>query len=168
MNEKTKPISASDAYAGTGSNEELWPILASHGAVTDPNDIRDSYLATVPINWRNAACKDVADRYQDAKTRAEEAEADVERLRAHLEVSFGASEALCENANNLDSKVRRLRAQLAEATALLGHFVDHEDQPCELNHHGACKAHGGSELRPCDVAVGRELLGRLRGGGKAR
>lgn len=56
----------------------------------------------------------------------------------------------------------RLRAQTAEATALLGHFVDHEDQPCRLDHHGACQEHGGSSLRPCDVAVGREWLARIR------
>lgn len=63
-------------------------------------------------------------------------------------------------------EVRNLQNRLAEATTLLGYFVDHEDQPCRLNHHGACKAHNGSELRPCDVAAGRELLGRIRGGGR--
>lgn len=56
----------------------------------------------------------------------------------------------------------RLRKYLAEAATLLGHFVDHEDQPCRLNHHGACQEHGGSSLRPCDVAVGREWLARVR------
>lgn len=60
---------------------------------------------------------------------------------------------------------KRLRAQLAEATTLLGHFVDHEDRPCRLDHHGACQEHGGSSLRSCDVAVGRELLARIHGGG---
>lgn len=58
----------------------------------------------------------------------------------------------------------QLRKRLAEATTLLGHFVDHEDRPCRLNHHGACEEHGGSSLRPCDVASGRELLARIRGG----
>lgn len=59
---------------------------------------------------------------------------------------------------------KRLRARLVEATMLLGHFVDHEDQPCRLNHHGACEERGGSSLRPCDVAVGHELLARIRNG----
>lgn len=82
--QKDEPISAEAAYNGNGSNEELWPILASHGAVTDPSDMRDSYLATVLINWRNAACKDVADRYQEAKSRAEESEAELVALRTQM------------------------------------------------------------------------------------
>lgn len=60
---------------------------------------------------------------------------------------------------------KRLRQQLAEATALIGRFVDHEDQPCRFDHHGAYQEHGGSSLRPCDVAVGREWLARVRGVG---
>lgn len=69
-----------------------------------------------------------------------------------------------ERAERAEDEVARLRRQLAEATILLGHFVDHEDQPCRFDHHGACQEHGGSSLRRCDVAAGRELLARVRGG----
>lgn len=64
-------------------------------------------------------------------------------------------------------EVRSQQDRAEKAETLLGFFVDHEDQPCRLNHHGACEEHGGSELRPCDVAAGRELLARVRGGDDA-
>ncbi|NUQ98323.1 MAG: hypothetical protein HOY79_17825 [Streptomyces sp.] len=69
-----------------------------------------------------------------------------------------------ENAD-MGVELERLRVQVAEATTLLGHFVDHEDQPCRLDHHGGCQEHRGSSLRPCDVAAGRELLARIRSSG---
>lgn len=84
-----------------------------------------------------------------------------ELLARNVELGTRAdnSVARCED---LEDELERLRAQLAEATTLLGHFVDHEDQPCRLDHHGACQEHGGSSLRPCDVAAGREWLARVR------
>lgn len=116
-----------------------------------------------------------------AEAELEEYKADLKAVNAELEryrgldaaakellarnVEFGTradnAEAKCED---LEDEVERLREQIADATALLGHFVDHEDQPCRLDHHGACQEHGGSSLRPCDVAAGRALLARIRGG----
>lgn len=69
-----------------------------------------------------------------------------------------------ERAGQAETEAERLRKYLAEATTLLGHFVNHEDQPCRLDHHGACQERGASSLRRCDVAAGRELLARVRGG----
>ncbi len=62
----------------------------------------------------------------------------------------------------LKTDMRILRTDLTEALALLGHFADHEDAPCRLDHHGACQEHGGSSLRPCDIAAARKLLARAR------
>jgi hypothetical protein len=71
-----------------------------------------------------------------------------------------------ERAEQAEGEAARLREQLAEATTLLGCFVDHEDGPCRFDHHGACQEHSGSGLRRCDVAAGRELLARNRGVGE--
>lgn len=104
-----------------------------------------------------ARMRDELDRFRGLDAAAKEL------LARNVELGTRAdnAEAKCED---LEDEVQQLREQLAEATALLGHFVDHEGQPCRLNHHGACEEHGGSGLRACDVAVGRELLARIRGG----
>jgi len=111
-----------------------------------------------------------------AAERAEAVEKEVQRYRGvdaaakellARNVEFGAradnAKAKCED---LEDEAARLREQLAEATTLLGHFIDHEDAPCRFDHHGACQEHGGSSLRRCDVAAGRELLARVRVAGK--
>lgn len=41
---------------------------------------------------------------------------------------------------------------------LLRRLVEHETDPCELDHHGYCQAHH-LHSPPCPVAVGRKLLG---------
>lgn len=51
------------------------------------------------------------------------------------------------------------RRHFEEVTALrlaLGALVDHETDPCQLDHHGNCQAHGVS--KPCHVAVAKALL----------
>ena len=108
-----------------------------------------------------------------AAERVAAAEKEVERLRGvetklrgHLDSIGAAHQEGISARRTLDAmretEIFELNAQLAEAATLLGHFVDHEDQPCRLDHHGACQEHGGSSLRPCDVAAGRELLARVR------
>ena len=42
--------------------------------------------------------------------------------------------------------------------ALLHAFVDHEDQPCSLDHHGYCQEHDSFSEGRCKVAEARELL----------
>lgn len=64
--------------------------------------------------------------------------------------------------DELVTEVERLRGERDQLAEQLGHQVDHEDGPCRFDHHGACQEHGGSELRPCDVATARELLVRVR------
>jgi hypothetical protein len=88
-------------------------------------------------------------------------------VAAHSPFPFDhpATQIVADAVAELVAEVKRLRTQLAEAATLLGHFVDHEDEPCRFDHHGACQEHGGSSLRRCDVAAGRELLARTRGGG---
>ena len=55
-----------------------------------------------------------------------------------------------------------LRAERTEFVELLGWHVDAEDDPCRLDHHGHCQAHGSLEDGPCRTAASRELLARIR------
>lgn len=48
----------------------------------------------------------------------------------------------------------------APERALLHRFVDHETDPCQLDHHGYCQAHPGAQEtgQECAVSEGRRLL----------
>lgn len=131
--------------------------------------------------WKAAHERAVHFEWEAVKSteRVGAAEKEVERLRGvetklrgHLDSIGAAHQEGISARRTLDAmretEIFELNAQLAEATTLLGHFVNHEDQPCRLDHHGACQEHGGSSLRRCDVAAGRELLARILGGGEAR
>ena len=52
------------------------------------------------------------------------------------------------------------RRQLREAVAHLHRLVDHQDDPCDFDHHGRCQAHStdGSEPGKCGVAEARAWL----------
>jgi hypothetical protein len=45
----------------------------------------------------------------------------------------------------------------------LHRLVDHQDDPCEFDHHGTCQAHftDGSEPGKCGVAEARAFLARF-------
>lgn len=57
-------------------------------------------------------------------------------------------------------KVRAVFA-VPKVEELLHRFVDHETDPCRLDHHGYCQEHPGChEINDCPVAKGRALLGQ--------
>lgn len=159
-----EPISANDAYQGTGSNEELWPILASHGAVSDPSDVRDSYLATVLINWRNAACKDVADQYHEQRDCAEKAKAELAQVRESLELSEAQLVEVSleraewrKQAQTHETVAKILRADLATANK-------RAEEQAKAHDHWLSYS-GNLENRMADsrnaLTVAAELIGRL-------
>lgn len=155
LDNATEPIGANEAYAGTGSNEELWPILASHGAVTDPSDMRDSYLATVLINWRNAACKDLADRYNKLRERAEEQASAHDRwlcYASNLESDLGTERS------RADAAERKL-AESLDALAVAAELIDRltNDSACDYDHHDNCRTHS-LQRRPCPHPLGRQFV----------
>jgi hypothetical protein len=113
---------------------------------------------SVKANERAGVAEKEVQRYRGLDAAAKELLARTVELGTRADNAEAARE-------DLEDEVERLRTQLAEATALLGYFVDHETGTCRFDHHGACQEHGGSSLRRCDVAVGRELLARVRGGG---
>lgn len=150
-----KPIGADEAYAGAGSNEELWPILASHGVVTDPSDVRDSYLATVLINWRNAACKDLADQYNEQRKRTEEQASAHDRwlcYASNLESDLGTER---NRADVAERKLAESRNALTVAAELIDRLAF--DDECDYDHHAYCQAHNLHE-RPCPHPLGRQFV----------
>jgi hypothetical protein len=62
--------------------------------------------------------------------------------------------------NAHDDRPSRLRRQLAEAITHLHRLVDHQDDPCDFDHHGQCQTHStdGSEPGKCGVAEARAWL----------
>lgn len=176
-----EPISADDAYRGTGSNEELWPILASHGAVNDPSDVRDSYLATVLINWRNAACKDVADRYHREREHTASAELELTRQRevnrdvarqciGHMERATNAEHDLAEANTSLEQahtdngKLKAFIAELADTPKqwrLVGPDGGWQVFPREAIEGGAPWP-GGWRIEARDVSYGKWVTSDVR------
>lgn len=58
----------------------------------------------------------------------------------------------------------KLKVQFAEALDLLGRLVDHQDDPCEFDHHGTCRMHSAASGEPgtCAVAQARAWLAEHR------
>jgi hypothetical protein len=89
-------------------------------------------------------------------------------LKKHLGLGGGTGPAPEDDVFALLGVIDQLTIRISPITpadqlelfTVLARFVDHEDDPCDLNLHGNCKMHGKSD--PCPVKQGRELLARLR------
>jgi hypothetical protein len=69
--------------------------------------------------------------------------------------------ALLAVIDQLDARITPITpADQFELFDVVARFVDHEEDACDLDHHGNCKMHGKSE--PCVIKQGRDLLARLR------
>lgn len=77
------------------------------------------------------------------------------------------SKALADNLKNIDPHdmspgrgIQLPRKRERDALRLLRGFVEHEDQPCQFDHHGCCQEHGWfGEPGECGVREARQLLG---------
>lgn len=81
-------------------------------------------------------------------------------LRAQTDLSDATQQLLCEAADKLDGLIDLLamaETDRDDTRALLRRLVAHEDDPCELDHHGYCQTHG-LHSPPCAVRVARKHL----------
>ena len=93
-----------------------------------------------PTVWIDGACNEVAAGHQD---------------QSSIVQAFARFEAEVRQSAQADA-VEIVR-ELGEA--LEGMVTDEEDDPCWVDHHGYCQAHGLNN--PCEMAVARTALAKL-------
>lgn len=94
--------------------------------------------------------------------------AEVDRLTAELAKAKERGDELDEHNGRIladvlraDGAATRLQRRLIRARALLQRFVDHDDEPCNVDHNGYCQAHGLSSA-PCKIAEARTFIAELK------
>lgn len=112
-----------------------WVRPALHDLLDEIRRLRQAY-ASLTVAF-DAMCGERDQARTDQEATAERLTVEADRLRAAWESAW---------------------AERNEARGLLYRFVDHDDEPCWLDHHGYCQAHGLSN-GPCRVAEARRILG---------